>query len=104
MEERPLSRPPIRIEVIGMDERKEYKVLITETLQKKVLVKAANEQEAHRRAQDAWSNAEYILDADDFQGVEFHVMGEADDDDLGKDTFRVDPKDVYTAEEAENNG
>ena len=32
-----------------MTEKKLYKVLITETLQKTVLVEAASEQEAHRR-------------------------------------------------------
>ena len=56
-----------------MTEKKLYKVLITETLQKTVLVEAASEQEAHRRASDAWKNAEYILDAETFQGVEFRV-------------------------------
>ena len=82
---------------------KEYKVLITETLQKKVFVEAETEREAHRRVQDAWKNAEYILDADDFQGVEFHVMGEADADDLDKDTLRVEPKDIKR-EEVEADG
>ena len=48
---------------------KEYKVLITETLQKAVIVGASSEQEAHRRVSDAWKNAEYTLGADDFQGV-----------------------------------
>ena len=52
---------------------KEYKVLITETLQKAVIVGAESEQEAHRRVSDAWKNAEYTLGADDFQGVEFHI-------------------------------
>ena len=32
---------------------KEYKVLITETLQKTVIVEAASEAEAHTRASDA---------------------------------------------------
>ena len=63
---------------------KEYKVLITETLQKAVIVGAESEQEAHRRVSDAWKNAEYILDADSFQGVEFHVIGEADDKDIDR--------------------
>ena len=59
---------------------KEYKVLITETLQKTVILEAATEEEAHKRASDAWKNAEYLLDAECFQGVEFHVLGEADGD------------------------
>ena len=71
---------------------KEYKVLITETLQKTVIVEAASEQEAHKRASDAWKNAEYILDSDHFQGVEFHVLGEADGDDGEKRIERIVPK------------
>ena len=72
--------------------KKEYKVLITETLQKTVIVEAENEQEAHRRVSDAWKNSEYILDADSFQGVEFHVIGEADGDPEDKDIDRIESK------------
>ena len=78
--------------------KKEYKVLITETLQKTVIVEAESEQEAHRRVSDAWKNAEYILDADSFQGVEFHVMGEADGDDGDKDLDRIESKGGETVE------
>lgn len=72
--------------------KKQYKVLITETLQKTVLVEAASEQEAHKRASDAWKNAEYILDTESFQGVEFHVIGEADGDSGDKDLSRIESK------------
>ena len=75
-----------------MTEKKQYKVLITETLQKTVLVEAASEQEAHTRAADAWKNAEYLLDAECFQGVEFHVIGEADGDNSEKELEPVDGK------------
>ena len=75
-----------------MTDKKQYKVLITETLQKTVLVEAASEQEAHTRAADAWKNAEYLLDAECFQGVEFHVIGEADGDNSEKELERVDGK------------
>jgi hypothetical protein len=71
---------------------KEYKVLITETLQKTVIVEAESEAEAHTRVSDAWKNAEYILDSDNFQGVEFHVLGEADGDDGEKDLDRIERK------------
>lgn len=71
---------------------KEYKVLITETLQKTVIVQATTEQEAHKRASDAWKNAEYILDAECFQGVEFHVIGEANGDISEKDIDRIESK------------
>ena len=71
---------------------KEYKVLITETLQKAVIVEAESEAEAHTRASDAWKNAEYILDSDNFQGVEFHVLGETDGDDGEKNLDRIERK------------
>ena len=72
--------------------KKTYKVLITETLQKTVLVEAETEQEAHRRVSDAWKNSEYILDTDSFRGVEFHVTGEADGDNGEKELDRVESK------------
>ncbi len=72
--------------------KKTYKVMITETLQKAVFVDAATEQEAHRRVSDAWKNSEYILDADSFQGVEFHVVGEADGDESMKGATVVEAK------------
>lgn len=36
-----------------MTDKKEFKVIITETLQKTVIVEAASEQEARTRARDA---------------------------------------------------
>jgi hypothetical protein len=75
-----------------MAEKKTYKVMITETLQKTVFVDASSEQEAHRRVSDAWKNSEYILDADSFQGVEFHVMGESDGEEADKDAVIVECK------------
>ena len=41
---------------------------------------------------DAWKNAEYTLDTEDFQGVEFHVIGEADGDPEDKDIDRIESK------------
>ena len=75
-----------------MTDNNEYRVLITETLQKTVVVGAKSAEEAHRRAEDAWKNAEYLLDADCFQGVEFHVLGETDGDEKDKGITRIDPK------------
>ena len=48
----------------------EYKITITETLQKTVTVEAKSREEAEQKVNDAWRRAEYILDAEDFQGVE----------------------------------
>lgn len=85
-----------------MTDRKEYKVIITETHQKAVIVEASSEQEARTRARDAWKNGEFILDAECFQGAEFYVAGEADGDLSEKDLERIEGKDsVSTARETE---
>ena len=52
---------------------KEYKVTITETLKKTVTVEAESRNEAHQKVSDQWNNSEYILDADNFIGVDFEV-------------------------------
>ncbi|MBQ3396959.1 MAG: DpnD/PcfM family protein [Synergistaceae bacterium] len=53
-----------------------YKVAVTEIYRKVVSVEAQNEQEAHQRAWDAWNNTEIILDMNDFEAAEMHVMDE----------------------------
>ena len=53
---------------------KQYKVLVTETFQKLVAIEAESAEDARQRAEDAWRNTEYILDIDDFQDVNFHVV------------------------------
>ena len=50
---------------------REYSVTITETLRKTVTVEAESMAEAEQMVNDAWLNSEYILDADNFVGVEF---------------------------------
>ena len=54
-----------------MNPMREYNVTITETLRKTVTVEAESIAEAEQMVNDAWHNSEYILDADDFVGVEF---------------------------------
>ena len=66
-----------------------YKVAITETRRKFVTVDAASPQEAHRRVSDAWQNCEVSLSDNDFEGVEFYVAGEADNND---ELFNVERK------------
>ena len=61
-----------------MTEKKMYKVAVTELLRKVVVVEARDEAEAHQRVSDAWQNGEYLLDGRDFDGAEFHVLGESD--------------------------
>ena len=51
-----------------------YEVTITETLQKKVTVTAADPCGAEEIVQDEWDNQEHILDADHFKGVRFDAV------------------------------
>ena len=75
-----------------MDEKKTYRVMITETRQKAVAVKASSEAEARRRAEDAWRNAECMLRDEDFQGAEFYIIGEGED--FNDKPERLEPKDA----------
>lgn len=52
---------------------KHYKVRIVETLVMNVDVEAESTQEAEQIASDRWRDSEYLLDADNFVGVEFEV-------------------------------
>ena len=63
---------------MSQSDKKQYRVAVTELLRKVVVVEAANEAEAHQRVSDAWQNGEYMLDGKDFDGAEFHVLGESD--------------------------
>ena len=54
----------------------EYTICITETLKEYVTVTAASSQEAKEQVEDAWENSEYILGAENFQGVEFDIVEE----------------------------
>ena len=65
-----------------------YKVAVTEIYRKVVSVEAQNEREAHQRAWDAWNNTEIILDMNDFEAAEMHVMDDGQEIDGGKtDSF-----------------
>ena len=50
---------------------KEYDVTITETLKMTVTMEAESQLEAEQMVSDNWRNQEYILDADNFTGVDF---------------------------------
>lgn len=54
---------------------REYKVRIKETLEKDVFVQAENTKEAEEKARQKWEEQEYILDAENFKGVDFHTVG-----------------------------
>ena len=81
-----------------MTERKMYKVAVTELLRKVVVVEAKDETEAHQRASDAWQNGEFLLDGRDFDGAEFHVLGESEDLEE-KRLEHVDGKETGVAED-----
>lgn len=53
---------------------KKFNVTITETLKMTVEVEAKNQQQAEQIVSDKWKNSEYILDADNFCGVEFTAI------------------------------
>lgn len=50
---------------------REFDVTITETLKKTVTVEAENREEAEQLVSDRWHRSDYILDAEDFEGVTF---------------------------------
>lgn len=54
-----------------MENQKEYVVYITETLQRKVKVKADNLTDAEEKVQEIYSNEEITLDYNDYLQVEF---------------------------------
>ena len=55
---------------------KEYDVKITETLEKTVTVEAESRDAAEEQVKTAYYNSEYILDAENFTGVEFGTQAE----------------------------
>lgn len=51
--------------------QKEFRINIREELETQVTVEAENKEDALREVEKRWKNGEYILDADNFQGVDF---------------------------------
>ena len=54
--------------------KKTFEVTITETLKLTVEVKANSREEAEQFVSDRWHDSEYILDADNFVGVDFEAV------------------------------
>ncbi len=77
-----------------MEEKKRYRVAVTELLRRTVVVEAGSEHEALRRAEDAWKNGEILLGDRDFEGTEYFVLGESQGGEADKDLERIEPKDV----------
>lgn len=59
--------------------KKEFRINIRETLETQVTVEAENKEDALREVEKRWKNGEYILDADNFQGVDFWMDGKEDE-------------------------
>ena len=57
---------------------KNYDVTIHENLKMKVSVEAESAQEAEEIVKDRWKAGDYILDADNFTGVEFKAKNAPD--------------------------
>ena len=55
-----------------MENKKEFVVYITETLQRKVIVEANNDSEALDQVIDQYNNGEIVLDYNDYLNVEFN--------------------------------
>ena len=56
-----------------MEGKKEFVVYITETLQRKVIIEANNENEAINEIADKYYNEEIVLDNTDYLSVEFNT-------------------------------
>ena len=54
-----------------MEERKEFVVYITETLQRKVIVKAVDKIDDENQVIDKYNNEEIVLNETDYLSVEF---------------------------------
>lgn len=59
---------------------KAYEVTIHENLKMKVTVEAESAQSAEEIVKNRWKNGDYILDADNFTGVEFKAKYASDRD------------------------
>ncbi|NBI77283.1 hypothetical protein D3Z39_00055 [Anaerotruncus colihominis] len=55
---------------------RKFQVVITETLKLRVDVEAGSKDEAEQIVADGWRNSQYILDSENFTGVEFEASEE----------------------------
>ncbi len=55
---------------------KEYDIKITETLERTVTVKAESREDAKQMVEADWGQSKYILDSEDFAGVDFDIQEE----------------------------
>ena len=65
-----------------LDTPRKYKVTITETSKMTVEVEADDQQQAEQMVSDGWHRSKYVLDADNFVGVEFEAVPVVDAPDV----------------------
>ena len=64
-----------------LDTPRKFRVTITETSKLTVEVEADDQHEAEQMVSDGWHRSEYVLDADNFVGVEFEATPIVDQSD-----------------------
>ena len=65
-----------------LDNPRKFKVTITETSKLTVEVEADDQQQAEQMVSDGWHRSKYVLDADNFVGVEFEAVPVVDAPDV----------------------
>lgn len=66
-------------------ETKDFEFVITETLEKHVIIKADNKEEAFRMLHEQYDNEEIVLTADDFSNVEIQEISHEKEERIAKD-------------------
>ena len=65
-----------------LDTPRKFRVTITETSKMTIEVEADDQQQAEQIVSDGWHRSEYVLDADNFVGVEFEAVPVVDAPDV----------------------
>ena len=65
-----------------LDTPRKFRVTITETSKMTIEVEADDQQQAEQMVSDGWYRSEYVLDADNFVGVEFEAVPVVDAPDV----------------------
>ena len=65
-----------------LDTPRKFRVTITETSKMTIEVEADDQQQAEQMVSDSWHRSKYVLDADDFVGVEFEAVPVVDAPDV----------------------
>ena len=63
-----------RLSGYRLDSARKFSVIITETLERVVVVEASGQKDAEQIVSDGWHNSEYILGPENFTGVDFKAI------------------------------